>query len=175
MGGKVALAASRRGVNIKWVPAVKVAIIASVLVVVVARPAFAPQPVKPEKLTIDTVTWNSQARSFEISYSLVFGAAVAGDAAGFGLGTSAVVVGVTTVGPVDSAVVFMDPDERGVRRADGVVLLYSSLPGGGADGSATDPVEVLVTSQLINPGGRLVTEATSGHVIGLRHEHTRPD
>ena len=137
--------------------------VAAAGLVLAAGPAYAPEREKPEKITIDTVIWNSQAQVFEVSHRLLFGTAVGGDAAGFVLITRAELVGVGTIGPVEPPVVLRDVDGGGVRRTDGVVLLYSSLPGGSSGG----PVEVVVTTQLINPGGRPVHEATVRRLLTL--------
>ena len=144
--------------------------VAAAGLVLAAGPAYAPEREQPEKVRIDTVVWNSEAQVFELSHRLMFGSAVGGDAAGFVLITRAELVGVGTIGPVETPVVLRDVDGGGVRRTDGVVLLYSSLPGGSAGG----PVEVVVTTQLVNPGGRAVHEATVRRLMTLGTTSVEP-
>lgn len=134
---------------------------ATACLVLAATPAWAPQPQKPEKLVIDSIRWNSAIQAFEISHRLAFGPAVGAGAAGFELVTILHVVGVSRIGPVATPVVLRDPDDRGLRRTDGVVLLYFSLPGESVDSSLSSPVQVLVTTDLVNPGGQPVAQATA--------------
>src|SRR5262245_49167894 len=59
----------------------------ALLMVVGVPRAYAPQREKPEKISIDNVTWNSQAHAFLVELSALFGIGTAGDHAEFTLRT----------------------------------------------------------------------------------------
>lgn len=92
-----------------------IACMAAALVMIVwVPPLYAPPPrEKPEKLSIDGLTWNSTAQGFLVELSALFGIATAGEGAGFSLSTLVVIFNldgnpIDVLGPQVNPVVLLD-------------------------------------------------------------------
>ena len=153
-----------------WVAGRKLAIvclgIALVMVVGVPR-AYAPQREKPEKISIDNVTWNSQPQAFLVELSALFGIGTAGDNAEFTLRT-VVEIADGNGNPIDvveqSALVVMR--EGSVRDADGFVSPAPQLVAWDRlGGTFAGPALVTVSAELRNPAGRGIALASGSPII----------
>jgi hypothetical protein len=144
-----------------------IACMAAALVMVVwVPPLYAPQREKPEKLSIDVVTWNSTAQGFLVELSALFGIGTAGDNAEFTLRT-VVEIADGAGNPIDvveqSAVVVTR--EGSVPDADGFVQLAPQLIAWDRlGGTFVGPAIVTVSSELHNPAGRGVSLASDSPI-----------
>jgi len=134
------------------------------LVMAVAVPRlYAPQREKPEKISIDNVTWNSQAQGFLVELSALFGIATAGENAGFSLSTLAVIFDldgnqIDVLGPQVDPVVSRDGTP-----GDGehfVSLVPPFVPCGSC-AEIDDEVIVTFVTDVLNPASETIATATA--------------
>jgi hypothetical protein len=130
--------------------------------------AYAPQREKPEKISIDNVTWNST--TFEIDHRAQFGIARAGRNAEFSLRT-VLHVSDTKGKPLD---VLQGESDLVVRAgtdpdADRMVPVESQVvPWDRLDGTFSGPAMVTVLTELRNPAGATIGAATDTRMVEIR-------
>jgi hypothetical protein len=137
--------------------------VATLVVVVAVPPLYAPQRDKPEKISIDNVTWNSQAQGFLVELSALFGIATAGENAGFSLSTLAMIFDldgnqIDVLGPQVDPVISRDGTP-----GDGehfVSLVPPFVPCGRC-AEINDEVLVTFVTDVLNPAGETSATATA--------------
>jgi hypothetical protein len=124
-----------------------------------------PQREKPEKISIDNVTWNSQAQAFDISLSSTFGAATAGDSAGFTVATTMKVGNVATL-KIETPVQKADPNAPGGN--DPVRLVPQRIAWDRNAGAFFGAADVTTNVELRNPSGESIGDgATTRSDLGV--------
>jgi len=146
----------KMGMRVQWA----VPIIASILILGslgLSQDVFAPPPQKPEKISVETVSWDDESQEFLVEYLVQFGIGTAGNAGNF--------VIVTTLTIVNEEISFVESDESSTEASPNIVTPSSPLAiqvsilfdpiANGIEG----PVDVTVEAKILNSGGNTVAIA----------------
>jgi hypothetical protein len=141
-----------------------IACMAAALVMIVrVPPLYAPQREKPEKLSIDGLTWNSTAQGFLVELSALFGIATAGEGAGFSLSTLVVIFDLD-----GNPIVVLGPQVDPVVSRDGTtgdgehfVSLVPQFVPCGSCAEIDDQVLVTFVTEVLNPDGETIATASA--------------
>ena len=135
-------------------------LVVAFVLVVWAPPGSAAQHNKPESLSIDGVTWSSQAQAFEVHCSAVFGISVVGESAAFLLHTllelaDAAGQPIATLAQEDLVLA----REGAPGAGDGMVALVPQLvPWVGWPTYAGELITVMARTEVRNAAGQRIAE-----------------
>ena len=129
--------------------------------------AYAPQREKPEKISIDNVTWNSQPQAFLVELSALFGIGMAGDNAGFTIRMVVEIAGGegNAIDVVEQSAPLITregsmPDADGFVQVEPQLIAWDRL-----GGTFTGPALVTVSGELRNPAGRGIALVSGSPIV----------
>ena len=146
--------------------------ITAALVIVFGIPlAYAPQPDKPEKISVDVLVWNPLLQVFRGEHRALSGIATAGERAEFTINTLLLIADadgnqIDVLGPQVNLVISR---ERATGDGDRFVRLVPQLlPWDRLEESFAGTVMVTVLTDLRNAGGETIATATAVQRVEIR-------
>ena len=121
-----------------------------------SQDVFAPPPQKPEKISVETVSWDAESQEFLVEYLVQFGTGTAGSSGNF--------VIVTTLTIVDEEISFTESGESGttspiIATPSSPLAIQVDIPFDAITNGVEGPVDVTVEAVILNPAGKPVAIA----------------